>query len=102
MQIISKLRVARFVAELKLTPEQRYLVNYHSEYMLFRDDSKSTALNAARYTDHRREEVAGGRDNRIKNNVTKAIDSLDPTKNSIKETYKRIMARNRSAEEDHA
>ena len=38
LKIIQKLRVARFVAELNLTDEQRYLVNYHTEYMLFRDD----------------------------------------------------------------
>jgi len=65
LQIIQKLRVARFVAELKLTDEQRYLVNYHSEYMLFRDDGKSTYLNATRYTDHRREEQNANRDGRI-------------------------------------
>ena len=54
MKIIQKLRVARFVSELELTEEQRYLVNYHNEYMLFNDGHED--FNAARYTDHRQEE----------------------------------------------
>jgi len=67
--------------------------------MLFRDDKKSIYLNANRYTDHRREENPGTLDARVSSNVTKAIESLDPSKHSIQETYKRIMARNRPAEE---
>ena len=38
LQIIQKLRVARFVSEISLSEEQRYLINYHTEYMLFRED----------------------------------------------------------------
>lgn len=34
--------------------------------------------------------------------MSTAIDSLDPSKESIKETYKRIMARNRQGEEQMA
>ena len=101
LQIIQKLRVARFVAELNLTDEQRYLVNYHTEYMLFRDDSKAMPFNASRYTDHRHEEPLS-RDDRVKNNVDSAINRLDPSSRAIQETYKRIMGRNRPAEEDHA
>ena len=56
MQIIHKLRIAKFVAEQNLSEEQRYLVNYHTEYMLFRDDTKAKPFNASRYTDHRTEE----------------------------------------------
>ena len=53
MQIIHKLRIARFVAEQNLSEEQRYLVNYHTEYMLFRDNNQDKTFNASRYTDHR-------------------------------------------------
>jgi len=102
LQIIQKLRVARFVAEINLTPEQRYLVNYHTEYMLFRDDGKASPFTAARYEDHRREEQVG-RDDRIAGNVDNAIEKLNPKDNdTIKDTYVRIMARNRQQEEEHA
>lgn len=79
MKIIQKLRVARFVAELELTEEQRYLVNYHSEYMLFNDGHED--FNASRYTDHR-QEVEGSKPSRhehAKNVVEKCISELDPT-----------------------
>jgi len=69
--------------------------------MLFRDDQKATPFNASRYTDHRQEEPKS-RDERIKNNVDSAINNLDHSSHSIKETYKRIMGRNRPAEEEHA
>ena len=41
------------MAELNLSDEQRYLVNYHTEYMLFRDDQIVAPFDASRYTDHR-------------------------------------------------
>ena len=99
LQIIQKLRIARFVAELNLTAEQRYLVNYHTEYMVFRDDSRASPFNAARYEDHRREENLG-RDDRINKNVDSCIDNLDPSEQpSVEDTYTRIMSRNRPQEE---
>ena len=105
MQMIHKLRIARFVAEQTLSEEQRYLVNYHTEYMLFRDDKKETPFNASRYTDHRADDT-DKRDQRIQNNVEKCISKLDPSneqyKDSYKATYKAIMGRNRASEEQHA
>ena len=77
LQVIQKLRVARFVAELELSPEQRYLVNYHTEYMLFRNDGYAPQFNANRYLDHRREADDPGRDERMMQNVSNAIDKLD-------------------------
>lgn len=65
LQIIQKLRVARFVSEINLTDEQRYLVNYHTEYMLFRNQANERPLNASRYTDHRTETNPDQRDGRI-------------------------------------
>ena len=62
LQIIKKLRIARFVSELTTSEEQRYLVNYHSEYMLFKDDAISNEFDAKRYTDHR--SAADDNDNR--------------------------------------
>ena len=99
MKIIQKLRVARFVAELELTEEQRYLVNYHSEYMLFNDGHED--FNAARYTDHRKE-VEGSKPSRhehAKNVVEQCISELDPTDYKHQQTYKRIMGRGRKHEE---
>ena len=81
LQIIQKLRVGRFVAELNLSEEQRYLVNYHTEYMLFRDNQIDSNLNAPRYTDHRREENKD-RDTRMKENISRAIEALDPADDS--------------------
>ena len=78
MQIIHKLRIAKFVAEQNLSEEQRYLVNYHTEYMLFRDDTKAKPFNASRYTDHRTEEPVK-RDQRVRLNVQKCISKLDPS-----------------------
>jgi hypothetical protein len=102
LQIIQKLRVSRFVAELNLTEEERYLVNYHSEYMLFRDD-KVEKLNAPRYTDHRppneQEGQSLARDDRIKKNAENCINGLDHESNTGKKTYKKIMARVREEEE---
>jgi hypothetical protein len=96
------LRVARFVAELELSEEQRYLVNYHAEYMLFRNDAIAVPFSANRYEDHRLEANAvESRDSRTSQNVRLAIDGLDPSERKHQETYKRIMARNRPAEEDH-
>ena len=100
LQIIQKLRIARFVAEKELTDEQRYLVNYHSEYMLFRDENKAKPFNASRYTDHRKEEDVL-RDERVKKTVSSCIDNLNHNDHSVKLTYKAIMGRNRQAEEDH-
>ena len=79
LQIIQKLRVARFVAELKLSEEQRYLVNYHTEYMLFRRDEHAKTFSANRYTDHRKGDDGDKRDDRILANVQQAIQGLDPT-----------------------
>ena len=105
MQMIHKLRIARFVAEQTLSEEQRYLVNYHTEYMLFRDDKKETPFNASRYTDHRADDTQK-RDARISLNVKKCINKLDPSdemhKDSYQATYKAIMGRNRASEERHA
>ena len=95
------MRVARYVAELELSEEQRYLVNYHTEYMLFINDELAVPFDASRYTDHRREDDDSKREDRIKKNVAKAINCLDPSDYKHKETYKRIMARNRPAEEPH-
>ena len=100
MQIIHKLRIAKFVAEQNLSEEQRYLVNYHTEYMLFRDKKKAKPFNASRYTDHRSEEKPDeNRDERIRFNVKTCIESLDPSdeqfKDSYKATYKAIMGRGR-------
>ncbi len=100
LQIIQKLRVARFVSEISLSEEQRYLVNYHGEYMLFRNDEIAPAFNANRYTDFRPEDpVEARRDNRMRMAVQQAIRNLDPTKHTHQETYKRIMARNRPDED---
>ena len=98
LQIIQKLRVSRFVAELQLTEEERYLVNYHSEYMLFRNNELEK-LNAARYTDHRAPNMNEGRDQRIRKNALDCINELDPTKHSAQQTYKKILARKRVEEE---
>ena len=99
LQIIQKLRVARFVAELKLSEEQRYLVNYHTEYMLFRRDEHAKSFSANRYTDHRKGDDGDKRDDRILANVQQAIQGLDPTNDDHKNTYRAIMARNRNVEE---
>lgn len=99
MQIIHKLRIAKFVAEQNLSEEQRYLVNYHTEYMLFRDKDKAKPFNASRYTDHREAMPDKNRDDRIQHNVDSCIASLDPSdeqfKDSYKATYKAIMGRGR-------
>jgi len=87
--------VARFVSELKLTPEQIYLVNYHSEYMLFRNDDQAPSVDFSRYTDHRKKEDLR-RSDRMRRNVTDCIHSLDHTDPKQQETYKRILARGRS------
>ena len=77
MQIIQKLRIARFVSELELSEEQRYLVNYHGEYMLFRNDDIAPAFNANRYTDFRPEDPnEARRDNRRRIAVQQAIQKL--------------------------
>jgi len=100
MQIIQKLRVARFVSELELSEEQRYLVNYHGEYMLFRNDDIAPAFNANRYTDFRPEDpVEAKRDNRRRIAVQQAIQKLQHDDPKHMETYKRIMARNRPEED---
>lgn len=53
LRMIQRMRVSRFLAEQQMTPEQRYLVNYHTEYMLFRDGGGVEPFNASRYTDNR-------------------------------------------------
>ena len=101
LNIIQQLRVARFVGELNLTPEQKYLVNYHSEYMLFRDNTRAPTVNFHRYTDHRKEEEEdNGRGDRIRKNVTDCVHSLDPQKPEHQETYRRIMARGRQIQQE--
>jgi hypothetical protein len=58
-EILQKLRVARFVSELALTKEQRFLVNYHSEYMLYEKSANQVSeseFSASRYLDHERED----------------------------------------------
>ena len=78
LKIIQQLRVSKFVGDLNLTPEQKYLVNYHSEYMLFIDQKRSPQVNFARYEDHR--PAAGdsdGRGDRVRMNVTQCIHKLD-------------------------
>lgn len=101
LNIIQKLRVARFVAEQNLSEEQRYLVNFHSEYMLTTDESQLTELNASRYLDHRKEEDdTRDRRARIADNVGDAINHLDATEHAA--TYKAIMGRGKDKEEAHA
>jgi len=99
MGIIQKLRVARFVSELELSEEQRYLVNYHNEYMLFNDGHED--FNAARYTDNRKE-VQGQKPSRhehAQNVVESCINELDASNPKHQETYRRIMGRGRKHEE---
>lgn len=103
LQIIQKLRVARFVAQQNLSDEQRYLVNYHSEYMLTTDAARQTELNASRYLDHRGEATdVRSRDERIEENVEKAISHLNPGEESHRATYAAIMGRGRQQEDAHA
>jgi hypothetical protein len=99
LNIIQQLRVAKFVGDLNLTPEQKYLVNYHSEYMLFRDDARAPLINFHRYEDHRQPEDTNRRD-RVSKNVTDCVHSLDVEKREHQETYKRIMARGRQVQDD--
>lgn len=96
MKIIQKLRVARFISELELTEEQRYLVNFHSEYILFNDGHED--FNASRYTDHRKDED-DSRKTHAQKNVEKCINKLDPTDHRAQATYKRIIGRGRKADE---
>ena len=94
LKIIQQLRVSKFMAEQTLSPEQTYLVNYHSEYMLFRKDDNAPCDDFSRYTDHRKDD-ASARVGRMKRNVADCIHSLDPHDPSHQQTYKRIMARGR-------
>ena len=98
-QIIQKLRVARFVAELNLTAEQHYLVNYHSEYMLFRDDQNAPNVDFGRYEDHRATAVDQARDIRVAHNAAEAVVKLNSNDVKHIETYKKIMARKSNGEE---
>lgn len=100
--IIQKLRVARFVAELTITPEQHYLVNYHTEYMLFRDDDQAPNVDFGRYTDHRSAQPDAARDQRLASNAADAVMQLDSNDASHQKTYKKIMARNSPPEEQFA
>ena len=93
------MRVSRFLAEQQMTPEQRYLVNYHTEYMLFRDGGGVEPFNAARYTDNRPDEGEAGRDERLVMNARRAIHKLNNQSDFDKATYVRIMGRNRENEE---
>ena len=93
------MRGARFVGEISLTPEQKYLVNYHSEYMLFRDESRAPVVNFHRYTDHRKPED-DNRSERIKKNVNECVQALNHEDPGHQETYKRIMSRGRVVEQD--
>ena len=70
--------------------------------MLFRNDAIAVPFSANRYTDYRPESGPdnNSRDDRTSQNVRLAIDGLDPTERKHQETYKRIMARNRPAEEN--
>lgn len=100
--IIQKLRVARFVAELTITPEQHYLVNYHTEYMLFRDDEQAPNVDFSRYTDHRNADANAGRAQRLSTTAADAVMQLTSNDPKHQETYKRIMARNSPGEEAFA
>jgi len=94
LNIIQQLRVARFVGDLNLTAEQKYLVNYHSEYMLYRTQSRQNTVNFHRYTDHRAVENLN-RGERINKNVSDCVRRLDPNNPKHKETYRCIVSRGR-------
>jgi len=80
---------------MKLTPEQKYLVSYHSEYMLFRKDERAPVVDFSRYDDHRAVGQGDSRQNRQKTNISSCVDSLDVNNESHQETYRRIVARGR-------
>lgn len=52
-------------------------MNYHGEYMLFRNDAYAPPLNASRYTDHRSSSEDGNFDARRQMAVEAAINQLD-------------------------
>ena len=98
LTILQNLRVSRYHCSLGLSEEQRYLVNYHGDYMLFRNDEITKAFDAARYTDHRGDEDANF-DARRKKTVSECIESLRFDKEADKQTYIRIMSRDRPQED---
>jgi len=67
--------------------------------MLFRQDERAPSVDFSRYTDHRTAESSRG--NRSRMNVADCVLELNPAIESHQETYKRIMARGRSIEQDH-
>jgi len=76
------------------------LVNYHTEYMLFRNNAIERPLNASRYLDHRSAGDEGDdRDARIGKNLKDIIGNLEATNEVDQESYKRVMHRGRPAEE---
>jgi len=70
------------------------MVNYHSEYMLCRDDANDVPVDFHKYNDFRKEEDLQ-REVRQRMNVTNCILGLDNNDECHRETYKRIMARGR-------
>lgn len=99
MRIIQRLRVSRFLAETKLSPEQRYLVNYHTEYMLFKNEQGGEPFNASRYDDVRAPNNDAPRDDRLRMTASKAVGQLRHDDEIDRATYVRIMGRNRVDEE---
>ena len=66
--------------------------------MLFRNDEITKAFDASRYTDHRGDEDANF-DARRKKTVSECIESLRFDKEADKQTYIRIMSRDRPQED---
>lgn len=74
-------------------------MNYHSEYMLFRDAASDPSVNFHRYTDHRQPDDQNRMD-RQRKNVTDCVHSLRPDQYEHQETYRRIMARGRQVQQE--
>ena len=111
LEIIKKLRVARFASDCTLAPHQRDLVCFHQDYKLDSNVRNVEAFDAQHYEAYRPTygEVATtslpsinkARDNEAGSKVVAAVNKLDPLHSNIdRVTYARIMGEHLQADEE--